>query len=160
MTTWNYRVLRKTCPRSREVTYQIHEVYYHQDGSIDCWNNTPVEPLGISEPGLRHDIQSFLGAFRLPVLEEHFTNGKARLAEEKLAHASGDLRADYISKASRASGYLNQVLGSHLLLKKDPALRQAYNKVDQALTELYNIVDKHQSGVESNATPEPPAPGL
>lgn len=141
MTTWNYRVIKKPCARTREVTYQIHEIYYLADGSIDCWNHTPVEPLGVSEPSLRNDIQSFLGAFRLPVLEEHFINGRAKLVEERMIMHSEDLQADYVSKASRASGYINQILGNHLLLKQEPALRQAYDKVDQALAELYEIVD-------------------
>lgn len=141
MTTWNYRVITKTCPRSQEVTYQIHEVYYSRDGSIDCWNHTPVEPLGVSENGLRNDIQAFLAAFRRPALEEHFINGKAVLVEQPLAVHSEDLQADYVSKTSRASGYINQILGNHLLLKKEPVLRQAYDKVDQALAELHKIVD-------------------
>ncbi|WP_101758798.1 hypothetical protein [Oceanicoccus sp. KOV_DT_Chl] len=141
MTSWNYRVIKNEAA-SREATYQIHEVYYCQDGSIDCWNHTPVEPLGVSEPGLRNDIQAFLGAFRLPVLEERIVNGKARLVEEKIQSIGKDLHADYVSKTSRASGYLNQVLGNHLLLKQDPALRQAYEKVDQALTELHSAVSR------------------
>lgn len=143
MTTWNYRVIKKTCHLSQETTFQIHEVYYQGDGSIDCWNHTPVEPLGLTEPSLRNDIQSFLAAFRLPVLEEHYINGKARLLAERIARNTDELQADYLSKASRASGYLNQILGNHLLLKRDPALREAYNKVDQALAELYSLANQH-----------------
>ena len=143
-TTWNYRVIKKTCPHTSETTYQIHEVYYQPDGSIDCWNHAPVEPLGVSEPGLRNDIQAFLGAFRLPVLEEHYINGKAKLLAERIVSRHQDLRDDYVSKTYRASGYLNQILGSHLLLKQDPALRDAYNKVDQALADLHAIVDSQQ----------------
>ncbi len=142
-TTWNYRVIKKTCPLTTEVTYQIHEVYYQPDGSIDCWNHTPVEPLGVSEPGLRNDIQAFLGAFRLPALEERFINGKARLLAEHRPSRTDDLHADYASKTSRASGYLNQILGNHLLLKQEPALREAYDKVDRALAELHAVADGH-----------------
>lgn len=141
-TTWNYRVIKKTCPYTGEVTYQIHEVYYQPNGGIDCWNHTPVEPLGISEPALRNDIQSFLGAFRQPVLEEHFINGKARLLAERVPQDSDELHADYLSKASRASGYLSQILGNHLLLKQEPALREAYDKVDRALAELHAVADR------------------
>ena len=149
MTTWNYRVIKKTCAQTREVTYQIHEVYYQADGSIDCWNHTPVEPMGLSEPSLRNDIQSFLGAFRLPVLEEHYINGKAKLLAERLKTQPETLQADYASKTSRASGYLNQILGNHLLLKREPALRQAYEKVDQALAELHAIVDNQACALET-----------
>ncbi|MFA7554956.1 MAG: hypothetical protein WCY88_11950 [Spongiibacteraceae bacterium] len=140
MTTWNYRVIKKTCLDSCEQTYQIHEVYYHPDGSVDCWNHMPVEPLGISEPGLRNDIQSFLSAFRQPILEERLINGKAKLIAERMIRPSHDLQADYLDKTSRASGYISQILGNHLLLKQEPCLRQAYEKVDQALAELHELV--------------------
>lgn len=148
MTTWNYRVLKNTCAATREVTYQIHEVYYLADDTIDCWNDTPVEPLGISEPSLRNDINSFLGAFRLPVLEKRYSHGQERLIAERITIHDEDLQADYVSKTSRASGYINQILGNHLLLKKEPALRQAYDKVDQALAELHEIVDSKQYTAE------------
>lgn len=143
MTTWNYRVIKKSFDSGQEPTFQIHEVYYHNDGSIDCWNHVPVEPLGVSEPGLRNDVQSFLGAFRLPVLEQRYVNGKSLLAEEKPLKIDTSLREDYIGKTSRASGYINQILGNHLLLKQEPSLRQAYEKVDQALSELQEVVRKN-----------------
>mgnify|MGYP000545440823 CR=1 FL=1 len=141
MTSWNYRVIKKDICE-QEASYQIHEVYYSKDGSIDCWNHTPVEPLGVSEPGLRNDIQAFLVAFRLPVLEERFINGKAKLVEEHMQVPSTDLKADYASKTTRASGYLNQILGNHLLLKQEPSLRQAYDQVDQALANLQAVVSQ------------------
>ncbi|MEH6557887.1 MAG: hypothetical protein V7459_01540 [Oceanicoccus sp.] len=140
MTTWNYRVIKKSSTTDQDATFQIHEVYYHSDGSIDCWNHVPVEPLGISEPGLRNDVQSFLGAFRLPVLEERFVNGRSLLVEEKPIKTDSSMQEDYINKASRASGYINQILGNHILLKQEPNLRKAYEKVDQALNELREIV--------------------
>jgi hypothetical protein len=149
MTTWNYRVIKKACTRAQENTYQIHEIYYNDDGSIDCWNDTPVEPLGVTEPGLRNDIHSFLGAFRLPVLEEHLINGKSQLLSENMSKSRNDLQADYASKANRASSYIYQILGSHLLLKQEPAVRQAYDRVDQALADLYSAVDSKRSALEN-----------
>ena len=150
MTTWNYRVIKKPCSRTQETTFQIHEVYYLNNGEIDCWNHTPVEPLGLSEPSLRKDIQAFLGAFRLPALEERYRNGKAKLVEERSKSTSADLNNDYAKKASRASDYINQILGNHLLLKQQPALRQAYDKVDQALSELYDIAGaQHDNKAET-----------
>lgn len=141
-TTWNYRVIKKNCPRDGTVSYQIHEVYYQPDGSIDCWNDVPVEPIGMTESGLRNDIQSFLAAFRLPVLVEHYINGKAKLLAEHAAPSRAyDLQADYISKTSRASGYLDQILGNHLLLKQHPPVREAYEKVDRALADLHALVN-------------------
>src|SRR5690554_6258417 len=115
MTTWNYRVIRKSCLTTGEATYQIHEVYYREDGSIDCWTQEPVEPLGVSEAQLRNDIHAFLSAFRLPVLEQRYLLGQLCLVEERLAAGRRDeLRKDYRSRASRASGYLAQILGNHL----------------------------------------------
>ncbi len=144
MTTWNYRVIKRTCSQSKEIIYQIHKIYYHDSGSIDSWNHTPVEPLGVSESGLRNDIRSFLSAFQLPVLEEKFFNGRARLIPESTPEIGEDLQLDYANKTSRASGYIYQMLGNHLLLKNEPALRQAYDRVDQALADLHQIADGKQ----------------
>ena len=140
MATWNYRVIRKTCAQTGQIIFQIHEVYYAEDGSIDCWTQQPVEPLGTSEAQLRNDVHGFLAAFRLPVLEEKNTLGQVRLVEEALPHPRReDLQQDYSGRASRASGYLFQMLGNHLLLKQEPDLREAYERVDQALVELCEL---------------------
>jgi hypothetical protein len=45
-----------------------------------------------------------------------------------------------LNRASRASGYLAQVLGNHLLMKQDPALRRAYDQLEQALLTLRDLV--------------------
>lgn len=142
MANWNYRVIRKTCPRTGSVTYQVHEVYYAAGGRIDCWTQQPVEPLGTTEAQLRNDVHAFLAAFRKPVLEEKFVLGQLQLVEEKLeGQHLDDLARDYKSRASRASGYLFQILGNHLLLKQNPELGAAYDKVDQALTQLWSVLD-------------------
>ncbi len=140
MATWNYRVIRKICPTSELATYQIHEVYYCDNGSIDCWTQQPVEPLGVGESQLRNDVYGFLAAFRLPVLEEKLVMGQVRLVEEHVqGHSLKDLQQDYKQRANRAAGYLFQMLGNHLLLKQDPELRRAYDRVDQALAELCDL---------------------
>ncbi|MGK0498514.1 MAG: hypothetical protein ACJAYG_000143 [Oceanicoccus sp.] len=151
MTTWNYRVIKKSGDKTRDVTYQVHEVYYLKDDSIDCWNHTPVEPLGVSEPGLRNDIHSFLSAFRQPVLTERYVNGKAMLVAERPTRPARDLTTDYAGKANRASDYINQILGNHLLLKQDPSLRKAYEKVEQALTDLQDMVGGQQYPMAESA---------
>lgn len=140
MATWNYRVIRKTCEQTGQIIFQVHEVYYAEDGSIDCWTQQPVEPLGTSEAQLRNDIHGFLAAFRQPVLEEKTTLGQVRLVEETPPHPRReDLQQDYKGRANRASGYLFQMLGNHLLLKQEPDLRQAYERVDQAMLELCEL---------------------
>lgn len=142
MANWNYRVLRKRCVKTGMETLQIHEVYYAEDGSVDCWTQQPVEPLGTSEPQLRNDVHAFLAAFRKPVLEEKMVLGQLQLVEEKNASvALDDLRRDYLSRTSRASGYLFQMLGNHLLLKQNPSLAAAYDQVDRALAELSAAVE-------------------
>jgi hypothetical protein len=136
MKNWNYRVIKKN--NHDQVVYQIHEVFYRPDGGIDSWASEPIEPLGTSEAQLRKDIYSFLNAFQMPALEERFINGRCILVEERQATApSAELEQDYQAKASRASGYIYQVLGNHLLIRNKPEVRQAYHKVDQALTDLY-----------------------
>jgi hypothetical protein len=137
MVTWNYRVIAKKCAKSGLTTYQVHEVYYTEDGGIDCWTQLPVEPLGTSEVHLRNDLHAFLAAFRSPVLEEKLVLGQLQLVEEKLSgKPDDDLRLDYKGRVSRAGGYLFQMLGNHLLLKQDAKLRAAYDNVDRALAEL------------------------
>lgn len=141
MTHWNYRILKKTCPNTGETIYQVHEVFYRQDGSIDSWSQQPVEPLGTSENLLRNDIRAFLSAFRLPVLVEKIQQGKSVLVRDNSRASANPSDTDYAAKASRASSYIDQLLGNHLLLKEQPALRQAYDKVDQALSDLHDIAD-------------------
>ncbi len=143
MANWNYRVIRKSCQSTGTLTYQIHEVYYAEDGSIDCWTQQPVEPLGTTEAQLRNDVHAFLAAFRQPVLEEKLVLGQLQLIEEKNDHKSdADLERDYKSRVGRASGYLFQMLGNHLLLKQNAELRVAYDKVDKALTQLWEALEK------------------
>jgi hypothetical protein len=143
MANWNYRVIRKACADTGVVTYQIHEVYYGEGGVIDCWTQQPVEPLGTSETQLRNDVHGFLAAFRKPVLEEKMVRGQLHLVEEKLPRAQQDqqdeLRFEYKNRAARATGYLFQMLGNHLLLKQDVVISEAYDRVDRALTELCDI---------------------
>ena len=145
MTSWNYRIIKKLDADNDEAIYQVHEVYYSSSGNIECWNDTPVEPMGTNPAGLRNDIQAFLSAFRLPALEQKHRNGRAVLEEETLPTAYPESYSDYVEKIERASSYINQILGNNLLLKKDPTLRQAFNKVDQALHDLKLLAGPEQS---------------
>jgi hypothetical protein len=155
MVTWNYRVIVKKCAKSGLTTYQIHEVYYTEDGGIDCWTQQPVEPLGTSEALLRNDLHAFLAAFRSPVLEEKLVLGQLQLVEEKLGgKPDSDLRLDYRGRVNRAGGYLFQMLGNHLLLKQDAKLREVYDRVDRALADLSEAIDVDVSS-ESILAAEP-----
>lgn len=142
MTNWNYRVIRKSCQHTGTVTYQVYEVYYAEDGRIDCWTQQPVEPLGTSEAQLRNDMHAFLAAFRQPALEEKYVLGQLQLIEEKVERMGDeDWEHDYKNRVNRASSYIFQMLGNHLLLKKNADLRAAYNAVDSALTKLWESIE-------------------
>ena len=69
MSHWNYRVIRNRHTETDSVTYQVHEVYYREDGGIEGWTQEPVAPLGETAEELREDIRYFLHAFRCPILE-------------------------------------------------------------------------------------------
>ncbi|MBW1835147.1 MAG: hypothetical protein JRI62_10590 [Deltaproteobacteria bacterium] len=68
MSYWNYRVIRKHYKESDTNTYQIHEVYYKEDGAIEGWTESAVEPLGETPDELREDI-------RLMIIHNKLTRG-------------------------------------------------------------------------------------
>ena len=74
--TWHYRVIKTKRswyiggkPYS-EDHYQIHEVYYDKAGNIEAWSQDPMSPFGESLTELNSDINMFVRATILPVLEE------------------------------------------------------------------------------------------
>ncbi len=137
MADWNYRVIKRHRPEQGGVTYQVYEVYYLEDGSIDGWAASPVEPLGLSEAQLHSDLVAFLAAFHLPVLEETYRAGRLVLAPESgPCLPRHHLRDDYRERTRRARGYLQQILGNHPLIREHEPLRQAFRQLDQALDQL------------------------
>ena len=76
MSYWKYRVIRKHHKESDTNTYQIHEVYYKEDGAIEGWTESAVEPLGETPDELREDIRFFMKAFQKPILEEQVKDKK------------------------------------------------------------------------------------
>lgn len=80
---WNHRVIRRSNAPSTdpEWSYQVHEVYYKEDGSIEAWTENPVAPVGEDLSELRSDISHFSEALDQPVLEEVKLNGKEKLVE-------------------------------------------------------------------------------
>ena len=131
--TWNYRVVGKRFPGSDAIHYQIHEVYYADDGSIEHWTEEPVEPLGETIAELREEIRFFLPAFRLPVLE---------LKEETLISDKSDSPInkghyfEFMDRASVAVDYVYEFLGSHPLIKKEARLQELYERAEEALADL------------------------
>ena len=70
MSYWNYRVLKKHCPTSKEDTYQVYEVYYSDHDEIEYWSAEPDTALGGNLTELRDDLQHQLEALDKPVLVE------------------------------------------------------------------------------------------
>jgi hypothetical protein len=80
---WNCRVIRRSNAPSTdpEWNYQIHEVYYKEDGEIDVWTENPVAPVGEDLSELRSEISHFSEALDQPILEELKIDGKEKLVE-------------------------------------------------------------------------------
>ena len=80
---WNHRVIRRSNAPSTdpEWNYQVHEVYYKEDGSIEAWTENPVAPVGEDLSELRSDISHYSEALEQPVLKEVKRNGKETLVE-------------------------------------------------------------------------------
>jgi hypothetical protein len=138
MSYWNYRVIRKHYPDSDEVSYQIHEVYYADKGSIEHWTEDPVQPFGETPEELREDIRFFLQAFRRPILELKEVEGElALIPDEDDSPINDGHYFEFMDRASVAVDYVYQFLGSHPLLKKEARLREIYERAEEALAELY-----------------------
>jgi hypothetical protein len=65
--SFNHRVMRH---RDLDGTfvYQVHEVFYDDDGKIDGWSSGPAKPCGESLGELMRDLQHMRDALALPVL--------------------------------------------------------------------------------------------
>lgn len=142
MLHWNYRVIKKQLDPNT-VSYQIHEVYYSDSGTIETWTESPVEPYGETEFELREDIRYYLRAFRLPVLEEKADSEKPTLVEESYDYAINPGHYfEFMDRTSVALDYVYQFLGNHPLLRHDAELKRSYDRVEEALAELYQLAGK------------------
>lgn len=70
--TWDYRVVRVHYPEpddsEDDVRYQIHEVYYDDDGRAHSRTIHASEPTAETLAGLREELQRMLAALDQPVL--------------------------------------------------------------------------------------------
>lgn len=86
--TWNYRVIKKEVHHAEgtELLYEIYEVYYADDGSIEGWTESEASPSGSDLEELESDIAHFQVALSHPTLRvEALSSGK-----EVLVEASGE----------------------------------------------------------------------
>ncbi len=159
MSCWNYRVIRKSHPGTDAVSYQIHEVYYKEDGSINGWTEDPVEPHGETVEELREDIGHFRHAFRRPVLEEKEVDQKEVLVEDTSDYPINEGHYfEFMDRASVAVDYIYQFLGSHPLIRKEKSLRKRYEKAEAALAELYQEAGRLEFDKKSRLTDANPSP--
>ncbi|HOP46922.1 MAG TPA: hypothetical protein PK874_04605 [Desulfobacteraceae bacterium] len=141
MSHWNYRVIRKYHKESDSSTYQIHEVYYDDENIIECWTQSPVEPMGESLAELRNDIQYFLLAFQKPVLKEIIKNGKEVLAlDEEVSEINIGHYPELLDRSLVATDYLYQFIGNHPVVRKNRELFEIYSRAEEALSLLYQRV--------------------
>ena len=134
---WNYRVIKKR-HADDSVTFQVHEVYYRDDGSIEGWTEAPVTPMGEEIAELRENIRHFSHAFRKSVLEESDADGRPTLRSDETDDTINDGHYfELMDRASVALDYIYQFVGSHPLTREHGRLRATYEKAEKALAELY-----------------------
>ncbi len=141
MSYWNYRVIKEEFPEHNEDSYQIHEVYYDDDGKIEGWTQSPVAPCGYTFEELREDIRYQLIAFRKPILKMNEAGNKLRPDEIKPAINEGHY-FDALNRVSIAQDYIYQFVGSHPVIKKHKKVKELYDQVAEKLGELYQELDK------------------
>ena len=74
MSHWNYRVIKKKntgqfVDQTEEYSYGIHEVYYHDDGSISSCTVDPMDPYGNTFDELKECMDMMSRALTEPVLD-------------------------------------------------------------------------------------------
>ena len=67
MSTWNYRILRHNY--GAEVGYEIHEVYYDDDGNPQGWTENGKAPYGETPEDLIWCLETMLADARKSVAD-------------------------------------------------------------------------------------------
>jgi hypothetical protein len=138
MSHWNYRIIEKYHKKTDITTYHIHEVYYTDDGIIESWTESAVEPMGETVDELREDIRFFIKAFQKPVLKEETENGKPVLVPQNDIQEINDGHYfELMDRTGVAVDYIYQFLGCHPVIRKEDKLRELYEQAENALAELY-----------------------
>lgn len=143
MLYWNHRVVHKYHEKSDSHTYQIHEVYYDDNGEIEGWTESAMEPFGETPSELREDIRYFIKAFQKPILKSTIEGGEERLViDEEAPEINQGYYPEFLDRAWVAIDYIYQFLGSHPLLRKEKKLQDLYSKAEEALSDLYQEAGK------------------
>ena len=151
MSYWNHRVIHKYHEETDSHTYHIHEVYYDNDGSIEGWTESAMEPFGETPFELREDIRHFIKAFQKPILIAKIKNGKEILVQdEEASEINKGHYAEFLDRAWVAIDYVYQFIGCHPLVRKDEGLQEIYLKAESALSDLYQAAGKLEYESEKN----------
>lgn len=60
--SWNYRVAHR--PKTDPLRgYQIHEIYYDEEGNVDLYSQHPVTPFGDIPDEVYEDMCNMMKAF-------------------------------------------------------------------------------------------------
>lgn len=73
MSHWNHRVIKHvydTPDGDQAVWYNIHEVYYNEDGTIWAHTENPTAGHGETIEELRESLERMLKCLEFPILEE------------------------------------------------------------------------------------------
>jgi hypothetical protein len=69
--TWNYRIIHRDVTYPTEPWYELHEVYYDENGKIKNYTAAPVEIGGDSCRGILSQLLMMANdAHRYPILKE------------------------------------------------------------------------------------------
>ena len=142
MSHWNYRIIKKEILESEEKAYQIHEVYFDEQGNTEGWTESPISPFGATPEELREDIRYQLNAFRKPILKEKKEEPITLVPDEEESEINDGHYFEAMDRASVAVDYIYQFLGSHPVLRKHDNLKEIYDQAENKLAELYQELGK------------------
>ena len=143
MSHWNHRVIHKHHQQTDDHTYQVHEVYYDDNGNIDKWTISPVSPMGETPYELREEIKYFIKAFQKPILIEISKDGKDELIpDSEEPEINNGHYFELLDRTWVAIDYIYQFLGSHPVMAKEESLHKIYLKAEESLSALYQEIGK------------------
>jgi len=70
--TWNHRVVRRTYPNTHmddSILYEIHEVYYNEDGTIGSITEEPISIIEESVEDLKSTIERLTKCLTTPIID-------------------------------------------------------------------------------------------
>ena len=150
MSHWNHRVIHKHHKPTDEHVYQVHEVYYDEDGNIDNWTKSPVVPMGETPHELREEIRYFMKAFQKTVLIEATQNGKdVLIPDSDKTEINNGHYFELLDRSWVAIDYIYQFLGSHPIMAKEEHLHKIYLRAEESLSALYQEIGKLEFEINS-----------